>query len=92
MLSGSESNDAANRVVRGYADCDAVSRNDFDSEATHSAAQLRQHFVPGVTLHAVQPTRVNRNYGSLHVYQIVFAQSGVLLTELKKMSGWGRTK
>jgi hypothetical protein len=32
-----------------------------------------------IALHAVQTARVNRNNGSLHVYQIVFAQSGVLL-------------
>jgi hypothetical protein len=32
--------------------------------------------MPGVALHAVQPARVNRNYGSLHINQIVFAQSG----------------
>jgi hypothetical protein len=43
----------------------------------------------GIALHAVQPARVNRNHGSLHVYEIVFAQSGVLLTE--EMSGLGRT-
>jgi hypothetical protein len=52
-LSGSERNDAADRVVRGYTDCDAVSWNDFDSEAAHPAAQLRQHFMPGVALHAI---------------------------------------
>ena len=40
----------------------------------------------GIALHAVQTARVNRNHGSLHIYQIVFAQSGVLLTE-EKMSG-----
>jgi hypothetical protein len=52
-LSGSECDDAADRVVRGYTDCDAISWNDFDSEAAHPAAQLRQHFMPGVALHAV---------------------------------------
>jgi hypothetical protein len=31
----------------------------------------------GIALHTVQTARVNRNYGSLHVYQIVFAQSGM---------------
>jgi hypothetical protein len=76
VLSGSECDDAADRVVRGYTDCDAVSWNDFDSEAAHPAAQLCQHFMPGVALHAVQPARVNRNHGSLHINQIVFAQSG----------------
>jgi hypothetical protein len=78
-LSGSEGNDPADRIVRGYADCDAVSWNDFDSESPHPAAQLREDFMARIALHAVQTARVNRNNGSLHVYQIVFAQSGVLL-------------
>jgi hypothetical protein len=52
-LSGSERNDAANRVVRRYTDGDSIARNDFDSEAPHPAAQLRQHFMPRVTLDAV---------------------------------------
>jgi len=52
-LSGSEGDDSADRVVRRYADGDTVSWNDFDSEAPHPAAQLRQHFMPGVALHAV---------------------------------------
>jgi hypothetical protein len=55
-LSGSERNDAADRVVRGYTDCNAIAGNDFDSETPHPAAQLRQHFMPRVALHAVQPT------------------------------------
>ena len=76
-LSGSEGNDPADRVIRGYTDCHSVSGNDFDSEAAHPATQLRQHFMARIALHAVQTARVNRNYGSLHVYQIVFAQSGV---------------
>jgi hypothetical protein len=73
-LSGSERDDAADRVVWRYADRHAVARNNLDSKAAHAAAQLRQHLVTGVALHAVQPTRVNRNHGSLHVDQIVFAQ------------------
>ena len=89
-LSGAERDDAADRIVRRYANCDAVAGNDFDSKAAHSAAQLRQHFMARITLHAVQTARVNRNHGSLHVYQIVFAQSGVLLNR-REMSGLGRT-
>jgi len=77
-LSGAESDDAADRVVWGYADGNSVTRNNFDSEPPHPAAQLRQHFMSGIALHAVQTARMNRNYGSLHVYQIVFAQSGSL--------------
>jgi hypothetical protein len=51
--SSPEGNDAANRIVRRYADRNAVTWNNFDSEATHPTAQLRQHFVPRVALHAV---------------------------------------
>ena len=46
----------------------------------------------GIALHAVQTARVNRNNGSLHVYQIVFAQSGVLMTEVKKCSAGAEPK
>jgi hypothetical protein len=56
MLPGSERNDSADRVVRGYTHSDAITGNDFDSEAPHPAAQLRQHFMTSVTLNAVQPT------------------------------------
>jgi hypothetical protein len=80
-LSGPESDDAADRVVRRYADGDSVTWNHFDSEAAHPAAQLCQHFMAGIALYAVQTAGVNRHHGSLHIYQIVFAQSGVLLTE-----------
>ena len=73
-LSGSECDDPPHRVVRGYANRDSIAGNDFDSEAAHSPAQLGQHFMSGVALHAVEPTRVNRHHRSLHVNQIVFAQ------------------
>ena len=53
ILSGSERDDAADRIVRGNADGDAVAGNDLDSETTHPAAQLRQNFVTSVTLHAI---------------------------------------
>jgi hypothetical protein len=59
---------------RGDADGDAVARNDLDAKAAHAAAQLRQHFVAGVALHAVQSTRVHGDDRALHVDQIVFAQ------------------
>ena len=55
-LPGSERNDAADRIVRGYANGDAIAGNDFDPEAPHPAAQLRQDFMPRVALDAVQPT------------------------------------
>ena len=56
MLSGSERNNSADRIVRGYTYRDAIAGNDFDSETSHPAAQLRQHFMTGITLNAVQPT------------------------------------
>jgi hypothetical protein len=43
--------------------------------AAHSAAELGQHLMAGVTLHAVEPAAVDRDYGALHVNQIVLAQS-----------------
>jgi hypothetical protein len=55
-LSGSERNDAANRVIWGYTHGHAIAGNDFDSETPHSAAQLRQHFMSRIALDAVQPT------------------------------------
>jgi hypothetical protein len=55
-LSRSERDDAADRVIRGYTDGDSVAGNDFDPEASHPAAQLRQHFMTRVALDAVQPT------------------------------------
>ncbi|HVQ17178.1 MAG TPA: hypothetical protein VMS40_26420 [Vicinamibacterales bacterium] len=89
-LSGAESDDAADRVVWGYADGDSVTWNDFDSEASHPAAQLRQHFMAGIALHAIQTARVNRNNGSLHIYQIVFAQSGSFWR--RKCPAWAEPK
>ena len=44
-------------IVRRDADGHAISWNDLDAEAAHSAAQLGQHFVAGVTLHTVQARR-----------------------------------
>jgi hypothetical protein len=55
-LSGSERNDAADRVIRGYTHGHAIAGNDFDSETPHPAAQLREYFMPRVTLDAVKPT------------------------------------
>jgi hypothetical protein len=73
-LSGPEGDDAADRVVGGHADRDAITWNNFDPEAAHAAAQLREHFVPGVALHAIEAARVDSHYCALHVYQVVFAQ------------------
>jgi hypothetical protein len=74
-LSGADRDDAADRIIRRYTDGHAITGDYFDSEAAHPAAQLREHLVPGVALHAVQPTGVDRDDGALHIYQIVLAQS-----------------
>ena len=80
-LSRPEGDDAAYRVVGGYTHGHAITWNNFDPEAAHAAAQLREHFVSGITLHAIEPTRMDRHYGALHVYQIVFAQYLILFAE-----------
>jgi hypothetical protein len=66
-LSGSERNNAAHRIVRRNSNRDPVAWNNFDAETAHSAAQLGEHFVPGVTLDAIQPPAVHRHNRSLHV-------------------------
>lgn len=73
-LAGAECDDPANRIVRRDADGHSISGNHLNSKTAHSAAQLRQDFVAGITLHAVQPAAVNRNHRSLHVNQIILAQ------------------
>ena len=73
-LARAERDDAPDGVVRRNADGHAIARNDFDTEAAHSAAELRQHFVAGITLHPVQPTTVHGDDSALHVNQIILAQ------------------
>ena len=77
-LSGSERDDAADRIVRRYTDRHAITRNNLDAEAAHAAAQLGEHFVARVTLHTIQAAGVNGDYGALHVDQIVFTQYLIL--------------
>jgi hypothetical protein len=67
FLSGPEGDDAADGVVRRHANRDAITWNHFDPEAAHAAAQLREHFVPCVTLHAVEAARMDGHNGALHV-------------------------
>jgi len=73
-LSGSEGDDAAHRVVRGHANGHTIAWDNLDSKSPHPAAQLGEHLVSGITLHAVKPARVDRDNGPLHINQIVFAQ------------------
>ena len=70
-----EGDDAPDRIVRRNTDGHAISRNDLDAEAAHAAAELGQHFVAGVALHAVKPAAVNRHDRALHVDEIVIAQT-----------------
>ena len=73
-LAGTEGNDAPDRIVRRNADGDSIARNDFNAEAAHSTAELGQHLVTGVALHAIQSAAVHRDDGALHVNQIILAQ------------------
>ena len=73
-LACTERNDAPNRIVGRDANGNPVAWNHFDAEAAHTAAQLGQHLVAGVTLHAVEPAAVNRHDRALHIDQIVLAQ------------------
>ena len=74
-LACAEGDDAPDRIVRRHADGHAISRNDLDAEAAHAAAELGEHFVAGVALHAVKTATVNRHHGALHVDEIVLAQT-----------------
>src|SRR4051794_35314244 len=70
-----EGDDAPDRIVRRHADGYAIPGNHFDAEAAHPAAQLGQHFVAGVALHAIQTAAMDRHHRALHVNEIVLAQT-----------------
>jgi hypothetical protein len=74
-LACSERDDAPDRIVRGDAHGYPIAWNHLDAEAAHATAELGEHLVAGVTLHAVEPAAVNRYHRALHVDQIVLAQS-----------------
>ena len=74
FLASTEGDDAADRIIRRDPDGHAIARNHLDAKAAHPAAQLGEHFVALVTLHAIQPAAVNRNDRALHVNQIILAQ------------------
>ena len=73
-LACAEGDDAPNRIVRRDANGHAIARDYLDAEAAHSAAELGQHFVAGVALHAVKTAAMHRDHGALHVNQIILAQ------------------
>jgi hypothetical protein len=73
-LASAEGNDAADGIVRGNPYGHTVSGHDLDSESAHTAAQLREHLMALVALHAVKTAAVNRHNGPLHINQIILAQ------------------
>ena len=74
-LSGPEGDDAPHGIIGRHPDGHAITRNNFDSEAAHAAAQLGEHFVSRVTLHAIKAAGMHGDYRALHVDQIVFTQT-----------------
>jgi hypothetical protein len=74
LLPRAERNDAADWIVRGDTDGNAVTRHHLDAEPSHPPAQLSEYFVPRVALDAIQPAGMHRYNRALHVYEIVFAQ------------------
>ena len=74
-LARAEGDDAADGIVGRDAYGHAISRDNFDAEAAHAAAELSQHFVAGVALNPVKAAAVNGHYRTLHVYEIVLAQT-----------------
>ena len=83
-LACAEGNDAPDRIVRRNADGHAISRDDLDAEAAHSAAELGQHFVAGVALHTVKSAAVHGHNGALHVDQVVLAQIGLAVLSYRQ--------
>src|SRR5438034_9230196 len=73
-LAGPEGDDAADRIVRRNSHGDASPRDHLDAKPPHSAAELCQHFMASVALHAIEPAAVHRDYGTLHVDKIILAQ------------------
>ena len=67
QLSGAERDDAADRIVGRDAHRHAVTGDDLDAEAPHPAAQLGEHFVTRIALHAIESAGMHRHHCSLHV-------------------------
>src|SRR5262245_13908516 len=60
-LACTERDDAPDRIVRRNAYRDSIAGNHFDAEAAHAAAQLCQHLMACVALHAVETAAVDRH-------------------------------
>ena len=89
-LAGPEGDDAADRIVRRDADGHAISRNHFDAEAAHPAAELGQHFVAGIALNSIESPAVHGNDRALHINQIVLTQLLAFLSSDKHYAIKGR--
>jgi hypothetical protein len=74
-LARPEGNDAPDGIVRRHADGHAISRDNFDAEAAHSAAELGEHFMARVALNPVKTAAMNGHYRTLHIDEIVLAQT-----------------
>ena len=74
LLASSEGNDPPDGIVGGHPDGHAISRDDLDSKPAHAAAQLGEHLMPLITLDPIKTAAMDRNYGPLHVDQIILAQ------------------
>src|SRR5690349_23339346 len=74
MLASAEGDDAADGIVGRDAYSHSIAGYHLDPEAAHPAAELRQHFVAGIYLHAIQPAAVNGDHGALDINQVVLAQ------------------
>ena len=77
-LSCTERDDAADRIVWRDTNRDAIAGYDFDTEAAHPAAQLREDLMASVALDAIQPARMDSDDGALHIDKIIFAQQLIL--------------
>ena len=66
-LTCAECDDAADWVVGRNPNGHAVAWNNFDSKAAHTATQLSEHFMPGVTLNAIETSAMHCDDRSLHV-------------------------
>ena len=73
-LASAEGDDASDGVVGRDSHGDPITRNDLNTEAAHPAAQLGQHFVAGVHLHAIEAAAMHGDHGALDINEIVLTQ------------------
>src|SRR5688572_1165779 len=67
-LACAECDDAADWIVGRNPDGHAVAWNNLDTKTAHTAAQLREHLMPGIALNAVETSAMYCHHRSLHVY------------------------